>query len=354
MVYRDVAGTGLLTMESSNKPDFKYAIPGNFYGNLWFKVYVSDNYGNSTNVMKSAAVDYAKILLSAEKVAYNPGDTLTFTYEILSRMMKNPECFAEVRSNTGKTVKHMAVANRTFEFRVPDNPESSYTVYVYAQENGIVVSNYIDISAITGYDFKVSIRASAYTTDVYKPGETIYLSYSLKPIGDAPAPSSIKISIMLYASGANGKSIETRELSGTLSYALPSDLPAGTYFIMTTCQVGSSMSGIYYTMNAIKISPNPSGADLNVGGMRAMDLSLLILFIIALVVAMLLFFIVYRKLKDMQLLMGAQGKGGSQGQQQTPQVATAPVQKSTQPQMPGPAQPRPPQQPAPPANPPKW
>jgi|GEM_PF-3064503 uncharacterized protein YfaS (alpha-2-macroglobulin family) len=354
MVFRDSAETQLLAMQSANNPDFTYATPNNFHGDLWFVVYISDNYGNSTEAKSSVEVEYAKVLISADKTIYKAGETLTFNYEIVSKIMKNPECFAEIWDSAGKVIKNMPIANGTFEFTIPDNPETGYTIYVFAQENGVIVSNYVSISELSGYDFKISLRASAYTTNVYKPGETVFITYTLKPIGNAPVPHSIKLEVYLYASGANEKVIETQELSGTISYTLPSDLPEGTYILMTVCHVGSSSSEIYNAWSVVSVNPNPSGADLNVGGMRAMDLSLLILFIIALVVAMLLFFIVYRKLKDMQLLMGAQGKGGSQGQQQTPQVATAPVQKSTQPQMPGPAQPRPPQQPAPPANPPKW
>ncbi|MEM4161325.1 MAG: hypothetical protein QW531_05020, partial [Thermoplasmata archaeon] len=162
LISRDSAGTNLLTMVSSTSPDFTYAPPSNFYGNLWCHVLVSDDFGNSTTVSKSISVEYAIILLSGERTMYQPGDTLKFSYEIISKMMQKPECFVTMRDNYGRTIISKKVSNGSFEVQIPENPADEYTITIVAQESGITVTDYLTISKFSGYEFTVTISPSAY------------------------------------------------------------------------------------------------------------------------------------------------------------------------------------------------
>ncbi|MEM3525653.1 MAG: hypothetical protein QXQ54_08430 [Thermoplasmata archaeon] len=316
-VYRDAAGTNLMAMSTSNSPDYTYTPPANFYGTLWYYVRIADNLGNSTQITKGVSVDYATILLSADRTMYLPGETLYFSYEILSNMMKNPECFVTLTDNQGKTIENKRVGNGSFEIQIPQRPADQYTITIVAQEDGFAATDYLTITRYSGYEFTVSISPSAYTTNVYKPGETIYLTYTLRPRDNSPLPQSIKISVSIYSTQSDAKIIETKEMSGTIAYTIPSNLERGTYMLLVTCQVNSTYSGTFYSWSTVSIVKEPSAADLNIGGLRAMDLILLILVIITLVLTILFFVLLYRRLTTTTFKREQYPTQNAQSQQQT-------------------------------------
>ncbi|MCX8173128.1 MAG: hypothetical protein N3F63_00745 [Thermoplasmata archaeon] len=295
-VYRDAAGTNLLAMSASRSPDFIYTPPANFYGTLWYYVQIADDMGNSTLVTKSVGVDYAVILLSADRTLYLPGETLVFSYEVLSNMMKNPECFVTVTDNYGRDIMNKRVVNGSFEIQIPQYPADQYTIRIVAQENGFTATDYLTITRFSGYEFTVSLSASAYTTNVYRPGETIFITYNLKPKENVSMPQSIKISVGVYTTQSDAKIIETQEMSGIIAYTLPSNLERGTYMLLVTCQVNSTYSGTLYSWTTVSVTKDPSAADLNLGGLRAMDWILLILVILTLVLTVVFFILLYRRL----------------------------------------------------------
>ena len=330
-VYRDAGGTNLLTMSASQSPDFNYAPPLNFLGTLWYKVEVTDGAGNFTSATKSVSVEYAQILLSAEKTMYSPGETLRFTYEILSNLMKNPECIVSVKDWAGNPIMNKKVENGSFEITIPKDPAESYTIQIIAQESGYTATKTLTILKYAGYDFKISISPSLYTTNVYRPGETIYISYALTPRENTPRPQYIRISVSLYSINSNAKVIETRELSGTITYTLPSGIGRGTYLLLVSCTVNQSFTGTIYGWTTISVQDNPSVADLNVGGFRAMDITLLII-VMVLLLLMIIFFIFFQKKMKAHMLL--HGSSQAPAQSQTPNTQTQPSAPTPPPNQP--------------------
>ncbi len=219
----------LLAKATQSSAVFQYAINRSFQGIVCFRVTADDGQGNRVTTARSFTVVFGWLLVNADRREYNPLDTVTISWNLVSNRITNPSYFYEVRDSDGNLVASGTTNQATsFPYPVPNPSSSRYTFTVTATELGRTVAGSITLTQVTGFFITASFDRNP---PAYSPGETMTIHYTIAArSANAVAPATYRITYGLLNGPTGGGSLRvssTGAASGDLTYTVPTGIDEG-------------------------------------------------------------------------------------------------------------------------------
>jgi hypothetical protein len=227
-------------------------------------------------------VVYAELALSTVNDNYFPGDTIEWRFQVAgsvadASLMYDIYDENDVKVATG-TVAYGATGS--FEYTVPTvNPSPYYTaVLTMVVSGGGVVTADDTIYIEAYYDIQIWVEKSKYASGEFKPGSTIDVKYEISSYVADPLPV-FEIDLSISYSDWSQTFLVT-ETEGSLSVEIPAGVASGELGIWASLY--DPLSGDWLSDDGTEIAVNSqlSAWDRSVGGMSAIDFTILVLLII--------------------------------------------------------------------------
>lgn len=265
------------------------------------EVEVAAHNGSSTTSGGIASIACAlvtppQIAVNPSEVNYLPGDTISVTITPEGNALTHGGTtyfatvvgFATVTDTnpcTGTTMQVLygrPLTGTSFSFAVPKQGASTcYEVSVSAQtSNGVVTGQDVALTEVSGYTLGVAVTTvSQYADGSYQPGETLSLSYTVSPIGNATVPS--ELTLYVYAGNLPYQRIQQATPSGSFSVTIPGGQGAGFFLIEVEASVPSPTSGTVTvtSISGVYVEPSPSALGYEIGAGSGFTLGELVIVI---------------------------------------------------------------------------
>jgi len=142
-----------------------YTIPDDFEGVLQFEVTAVSSGGTEATQTERVTVTYGKLIMRPDKTMYSAGDKITVDYELVSNIMTAPMLYYEIYDAQTQLWLQLIIpsANLTgsFSFNISDSPSSSYTIKLWATQNGKTVEANATVKKITGYKLFINLDSNS-------------------------------------------------------------------------------------------------------------------------------------------------------------------------------------------------
>lgn len=275
-------GTGLLMIGNTTSDEVSIDIPSSYYG--WIEVDAEANLdGYFVYGMAWEDVYFADIVLSVDRDRYRPGETLTFSWELITGLTAaNLEY--EIRDEDGVKVADEAVPFATsgsFTYTVPEGSSSdTYEATMILMDGaGGYADASIEVDMMPAYELSIWAEKSSYASGAFKPGQTVTVHYAITTQGLEHLP--VYMIWFWFSYDPVGQSILVSSPEGTFEYSIPDDAPAGNIGIYAYLYDGADpVDYISYDSTLVTVNNNLSGWDKAVAGMSAIDFTLLVLIVI--------------------------------------------------------------------------
>jgi len=278
MVY---SASGLMTTGATNTTEASFALPATFYGWITVEAVVNID-GHMIYGSGATDVNFASIILTTEQNHYRQGETLTFSYEIQTSL-ENASLEWEIVDWDGVRVAEGAPAfakSGVFSFDVPDtNPSREYTGTLTMKTTaGGYLTKSVSVTIMQDYELRIWADKSSYVSGEYKPGQTVTVHYTINTYTYDDLPV-YKIVVSTSWEPMSQTFLVT-EPSGELQIAVPDDAPAGWMGIDVAVFDPVDNSYLSGDETMVMVNNRLSAWDKSIGGMSAIDFTLLVLIII--------------------------------------------------------------------------
>ncbi len=218
------AGNALLDLKTGNSADYLYNTGATFDGRIRFEVSVDDGQGNRAVQSTVLQVALGWLVVSADRSEFNPRDTISVTWSLLSNVIQNPSYYYEVTDGGGLVVASAVPSGGSVSYSVPQVPSPSYTFTITASEGGRVVTGTARVSAVSGFVLALSLdRAS------YLPGDIVRIGYLMQARGKSVLPTVYTFQVSLAGSPTRIEQMTTAQ--GTLTYVIPAGVTQGNLLL---------------------------------------------------------------------------------------------------------------------------
>ncbi len=221
----------LLATNTQAQNAYAFTIPTSFAGQICFRVTVDDGQGNRITSAREFNVVFGWLLVNADRQEYNPGETITVSWDLLSNRINRDTAtyYYEVRDRDGNLVASGTTGNtRSFQFSVPTDPSavsSQYAFTVTATQDGRSVNGGVTLSAVKGFFITATFDRSSYA-----PGDTMRIHYRISQrSADSIPPNTYRITYGLLNGPAGGsmRVFSTASAVGDLTYVVPTGIDEG-------------------------------------------------------------------------------------------------------------------------------
>jgi hypothetical protein len=273
---------GILLSDNTTTDSAQIPIPTNYYGTLTLYATANVN-GNIMNAWLSTNVNFANILLTTDKSNYRQGETLTFHWDIITSLT-TAHLEYEVTDSDGVKVTTDTPAfakSGSFSLTVPtENPPTSYTAkLVMATDAGGYMTSSVTVTIMGNYELQLWFGNSGYPSGEYKPGQTVKVHYTI----NAYTAKLPLYKIVLFTSlEPMEHTYLVTEASGVIEYTIPKNAPSALFEVGAdlynpVTSVHLSSTGM---MSLYMVNSQLGGWDSSIGGMSAINFTLLVLIII--------------------------------------------------------------------------
>ncbi len=279
--------------------EISYGLPNNYSGNIDISVSAHFSTGKTISTSKIVKVYYGYIYLSSSQdYFFKPGDVITIYSEFRSNVMHPNSLTYKVIGDHG-LIMRMNASLSSFQFTVPNDGSTSYTIIAEAIDGSYYAENSITISKFEGYFLNTHILTnSKYQSKVYEPGQSIKIAYNITKYGNF-VPHVIVLHWEIMNTNYHWeKVINENEFSGVISLSIPKDLKGG-YLLHVWVSDGDDH---WSTDNVLTINVEKgSWAMQDVSGMPMLSLINLILVLVAIAIGI------------VALILLVKGKKGGKG-----------------------------------------
>lgn len=223
--------------EASDSNFFSYDVPDNFDGTLSFEVRVYNPDGDSGQDTETRNVHHAILLINAEPERYEPGDTITASFELITNRdagIDETTFFYVVRDAAGDIVLEgeTTASAGSFDYVVPNVASSLYTFNIYANLLLKVGDNdyMVWVESADTCTLKSGYSVEIWTDNpTYAPGDRVGIHYEIKAISDEGLPDKF----VFYYGMSNGQTYtwQSDSATGTIHYKLPDNVNEGDIVI---------------------------------------------------------------------------------------------------------------------------
>ena len=281
VAYFVYASFGIMTTGNTSTSTAEFSIPDDYFG--WIDVEAVVNVdGFMLDDSVGANVYFANIILTPENDVYKQGDRLVFDFQILTSFTEATLEW-EIYDNDGVRVDSGTPDFETsgsFNYDVPDtNPSSSYTANMkMTTSTGAVRTASATVNIIEDYQLSIWVGKSGYTSGEFKPGQTISIHYSVNVYTYGQLPV---YRIELTNSWDDTvTTVLVTEPSGTIDWKVPKDAPSSWMAITADLHDPVTGNHLWEDDTMFMVNNQLSGWDKSVGGMSAVNFTLLVLIII--------------------------------------------------------------------------
>lgn len=284
---------------------FSFQAPVNFGGELY--IYLEAyNASETTSTYVYAYVTAPTILLNPSEAYYLPGDTVTVGVTTEGSVFTATTLYVTVTEPSGNRLLSGPLSGSQFQFVIPMTATPSYVTFSVAAQSptlGIVAAATQSIDEGSGLQLLVGVDTkSNYADGSYQPGQTIQITYHLIAIGQTTTlPRNMFVYVYpgstdYYGSSYGALQMETTSTSGTVSYTIPGDTPAGdqTFTVYVDAVICSYACGAGNAFSVF-VEPNPSVLGMDLGAGSSLTVGWLILLVVIIVVAVLLLLVMRRR-----------------------------------------------------------
>jgi hypothetical protein len=273
---------GILLSGDTSSDSAQIPIPADYYGWLMIQASVNIN-GNILSDSRTVTVNFASIMLTTEKDSYRQGETLTFSWNIVTSLTTGNLEYEVTDSDGVKVLSGTPPFAKTgsFSLTVPTtDPPTSYTArLVLTTDAGGYMTSSATVDIVNNYELQIWFGKSGYTSGEFKPGQTVKVHYSI----NAYTAKLPMYEIVLYTSlePMSHTYLVTQE-SGVIEYSIPKNaqtnlfqVGAELYNPLTSGYLGGTSGMALYAVNS-----DLGAWDRSIGGMSAIEFTLLVLIII--------------------------------------------------------------------------
>lgn len=278
MVY---ATSGLMTTGSTNGTEASFTLPASFYGSLEVRAVVNvDGYMLWDSI--NTYVNFASIVLTTAQDHYRQGDTLVFSYQILTSV-ETASLEWEILDADDIRVAGDAPAFTTsgsFAYQVPDtNPSDEYTaVMTMKTPAGGYLTGSVTVTIMQDYELRIWVGKSSYVSGEYKPGQTVTIHYSINTYTYEDLP--VYRIVVSNSWDPTALTFLVTEPQGDLEFTIPEDAPTSWMYVSVDLYDGVDGSWLSDDDTMFMVNNRLSAWDKSIGGMSAINLTLLILIVI--------------------------------------------------------------------------
>ena len=276
--YEFYISTGVLAIGSTTNMVATVEIPATYSG--WIEVRSHGSYnGNMLQDTDTATVAYVSLSLAASVSEYRPGDEVEFTWLIVGNVNAGNLTYEIVDADDAKVAGGAPEFDTSgaFTLTVPDlNPSDEYTATINMGLAGVFRSASVTVDLVDDYELKIWASKSKYADGGYRPGQTVKIQYSVGSyVFSQQNMYRINIGVDFDPVGI---SVLVTEPTGEIEYKIPKDTP------MAYVEVRGALydvNGFWLSSDttAFLVSNAESGWDRSIGGMSAIDFTLLVLLI---------------------------------------------------------------------------
>lgn len=271
----DATGGNVLAYVPGGQATYSYLTSQGYQGTLDISVVVNDGNGTTASAFAVARVSFGFLALSLDKSQFNPGETITASFQLQSNVITNPTYFWQVNDASGVTASAGSTTGGSATFTTPNPASNRYTFVVTASQAGRTVTASQTAYQANGYFLTVIPDRSS-----YNPGDTVTLAYTVSKRGTSALPSIYHFAV--YILGMPVKTVDTTSATGTITYPIPAGAPQGDQLLYAN--EGSTGA---YTYVVVHVGPvNPLLTD--VAGVPLFDILIFLLFVVLLLTVVLL------------------------------------------------------------------
>ncbi|MCI4349064.1 MAG: hypothetical protein L3J93_02440 [Thermoplasmata archaeon] len=251
------------------------AIPSNYVGSIILYVVIS-NATSARQVLSTAGVQAASLLLSPSETYYLPGDALTVQTSTQGAALSGTTLWATVVDNVGNWIVNGAVTGNTIPIHVPSSAApTSYKVTVVALSStlGTLANATVNLYEANGIDLVLGVTSSSnYIDGSYQPGQSVTVAYQFLARGTAVLPRTFTLVMSPSSSGYSSRgtvTVQTTGATGSFSYTVPNEVGNGVLIVYAQAQLGgpSCTSNCYtYGQFSVNVNKNPAALSYQLGG----------------------------------------------------------------------------------------
>ncbi|MEM0344287.1 MAG: hypothetical protein QXU73_08625 [Thermoplasmata archaeon] len=275
------SASGLITTGSTTSGEASFTLPATYYG--WFEVDAAANIGGRlVGSSAGAQVQFASLVLSADRDTYRQGDVLTFRYQIVTTL-ETATLDWVIYDDDGIRVASGAPAfskSGMFTFTVPQmNPSDEYTAEMTMRTaDGALLKSSVTVEIMNDYELRIWASGSNYVSGEFKPGQKVTVHYSINTYTYEDLP--VYKLVIGNSWEPTTQTFLVTEPTGSVQITVPSDAPTGWMFIYASLYDAMDNSYLSGDETMVMVNNELSAWDRSVGGMSAINFTLLILIIV--------------------------------------------------------------------------
>jgi len=231
----------VLSAASNTNGTIAFRIPSGLSGYMELQVSAASLNGSASSTIV-VEVESALLSVNPSSSFYSPSTTLLIRYTVMGSGFTAPVFYYVIRNSNSNIVLTGTTSKDSFAFRVPSLPSPSYTITVTAsnRSSGGYVSGSATVNELNGIQLIFSLSQPQYVPDIYLPGSTVTVHYSIRALGTSQLSPVYVIYVLIQGIQSSMKQVTVHSPSGSFAYTLPSEVSDGNYAMVVTAQAASS------------------------------------------------------------------------------------------------------------------
>jgi len=297
LMVRVESDWGMLAFGNTSTMSFTAELPQDYVGNVM--VYATGYYEDIVFNGQSWHYVYGVgISILPDKILYKPGDTLTFTWNVIGPVTNASlnyilyssdliiESASPVFAKTGTVTVEVPLVEPGYIYAVWISMLTNTGTYAEAEAQATIWDDGV---------LSVWAEKSKYADGSFKPGQTVKIGYEISNYWTDPLP--LYLLAITCEFDPNVVLVYVEETEGVVEYTLPEDLATGLVGIDVVLIDPVGMDDLSEDSTTVMVNNRLSAWDVSIGGMAASDLLIVLLIIVMIVVLIVMPFVKGRQPK---------------------------------------------------------
>jgi hypothetical protein len=288
---------GLLAIGNTSTMAVSAQLPTDYVGDVW--VYATGYYGDMVfNTVGWTEVFGVRIVILPNTDTFEPGDTLTFTWNVIGPVSNGTLNYILYGSNVYIESASPAFAmTGTVTFEVPlTDPDYVYGVWIsLLTDTGSYSESQAEADITDDGELSIWVEKSKYADGAFKPGQTVKIQYEIFNFWSDPLPMYLLVVSCDYDPAESY--IFVTAASGVVEYTLPADLSTGMLEIEVELWDPTDWVDLSDDSTTVMVNNRLSAWDTSIGGMAASDFLIMLLIVVMIIVLIVMPFIKGRQPK---------------------------------------------------------
>lgn len=285
--YTFLLNSKILTMGNTTGSSVAVDIPQDFSGIVVVNakmVYL----GYQLFGADAATVYLAQMNLQATKTDYRAGDSMTFSWTIVTGITSGSLSWEIIDSHGVRVADGAPAFAKTgfFKYRVPsEDPANAYqaTLRMISSSGAYAFASDM-VTLVSALELKVWVEKSPYADGMFAPGQSLSIKYSITtPTIDETGRPAYRLHVAVDNDPIE-LDVLTSKASGEITYKVPKTASVGQLNVDVTLYDAAVGTNLGTSSTAFVVNNRESAWDRSLGGISIIDLVLLILLVVVILV----------------------------------------------------------------------